>query len=70
MGCTSHTVLMLSMVSEVVSMTYKCMSDMLLDWLNDGHESKPAMCILIIIEDSQITSLISYFTTYSFYDQT
>ena len=36
----------------------------------DDHESKPTMCILAIMEDSQKTSIISYFTTYSFYDQT
>ena len=32
----------------------------------DGHESKPAMCILAIIEEIQKTSIISYFDTYSF----
>ena len=36
----------------------------------DGHESKPAMCILAIIEESQETSIISYLATYSFYDET
>ena len=36
----------------------------------DCHESKPAMCILRIIEESQTTSIISYFATYSFYNQT
>ena len=36
----------------------------------DGHESKPAMCILAIIEESQKTSITSYFATDSFYDQT
>ena len=36
----------------------------------DGHKSKPAMCILALIEESQKTSIISYFDTYSVYDQT
>ena len=36
----------------------------------DGHESKPAMCILANIEESQKTSIISYFAIYSIYDQT
>ena len=36
----------------------------------DGHESKPAMCILAIIEQSQKTSIISYFATYSLHDHT
>ena len=36
----------------------------------DSHESKPAMCILSIIEENQKNSIISYFATYSFYEQT
>ena len=36
----------------------------------DGPESKLAMRILAITEESQKTSIISYFATYSFYDQT
>ena len=36
----------------------------------DRHESKLAICILAIIEESQIASIISYFATYSFHDQT
>ena len=34
------------------------------------HKSKPAICILAIIEERQKTSIISYFVTYSFYGQT
>ena len=34
----------------------------------DGHKSKPAMCILAIIEESQKTLIISNFATLSFYD--
>ena len=34
----------------------------------DGHESKPAMCILAIIQESQNISTFSYFATYSLHD--
>ena len=33
----------------------------------DGHESKPAISILAIVEKSQQTSNFRYFATYSFY---
>ena len=36
----------------------------------DGHESKPALSILAIIEESQKTRMISYFATDFCYDQT
>ena len=36
----------------------------------DDHKSKPAMCKLAITEESQKTSIISDFATYSFYDET
>ena len=33
----------------------------------DGHESKPAISILAIVENSQQTSNFCYFATYSFH---
>ena len=33
----------------------------------DGHESKPAISILAIVEKSQQTSNFRYFATYSFH---
>ena len=33
----------------------------------DGHESKPAICLLAIVQESQKTSAFRYFLTYSFH---
>ena len=34
---------------------------------NDGHESKPAISILAIVQESRKTSAFRYFSSYSFY---
>ena len=33
----------------------------------DGHESKPAISILAIVQESRKTSAFRYFSSYSFY---
>ena len=33
----------------------------------DGHESKPAISILAIVQESRKTSAFGYFSSYSFY---
>ena len=33
----------------------------------DGHESKPAISILAIVQESRKTSAFCYFSSYSFY---
>ena len=49
-----------------INTSYPCFKNLVKIYI-DGHESKPAISILAIVQESRKTSAFSYFSSYSFY---